>query len=222
MIGFVAKKLIKRSANKGVSKAMSMAQKAALKKAVKASALARKKGIIGKVKTAYTKKSLKKVNKLMAANKQKIRKLKMNTSTVYRVQNKKGQGPLANTRVALKIARSMPAGTKVGVKPIPVGKYNERRAAFIKKLLPQAKFERIDFTSKDKFGFANIKQANKYFSKEELNYYSLAGYDLKKVKNVKITGSTSNQLVFQEVKGLSTASKEAAALTKKYQKLMGL
>lgn len=200
-----------------VKKAMSAAQKGALKKAVKASALARKKLAppkVGKIR-AYR---IKKVQEKIRANNSKLKSLKKGTRTVYRVQNKKGEGPLMGANV--KHYAQMPLSIPRGVKVAPVSDFNRRRAALLKKLAPKGtKFEEIKFSGKDKFAFDSIKQSQKYFSKQEQAYLKTKGFNLVSIQNAKVIGATNTQVSYRIPKGLNSSAKEAAALTAKYKKL---
>jgi len=200
-----------------VKKAMSAAQKGALKKAVKASALARKKLAppkVGKIR-AYR---IKKVQEKIRTNNSKLKSLKKGTRTVYRVQNKKGEGPLMGANV--KHYAQMPLSIPRGVKVAPVSDFNRRRAALLKKLAPKGtKFEEIKFSGKDKFAFDSIKQSQKYFSKQEQAYLKTKGFNLVSIQNAKVIGATNTQVSYRIPKGLNSSAKEAMRLTAKYKKL---
>jgi len=226
LLSFVARKLAKRavsSASKKLvkkavtKKALSAAQKRALAKAVKASAMARKKLAapkIGKIR-AYR---IKKVQARIKANDLKLKSLKKGTRTVYRVQNKKGEGPLMGANV--KHYAQMPLSIPRGVKVAPVSNFNRRRAALLKKLAPKGtKFEEIKFSGKDKFAFDSIKQSQKYFSKQEQAYLKTKGFNLVSIQNAKVIGATNTQVSYRIPKGLSSSAKEATALADYYKKL---
>jgi hypothetical protein len=196
---------------------MTPKRKAALAKAVKASAAARKSSF--KPISKGTQRRLDKLNKRIAANKLKTNNLMKGTGTVYRVQNKKGEGPLVGKH--LRHYATMPLTIKRGYKVAPVSDYNRRRAALIKKLAPKGTpFEEIKFTKGDKFAFSSIKQSEKYFSKAEQAYLKTKGFNLDKISGVKIIGKTSTQVTFRAVRGAPSAAKEAAKLKSKYEKLM--
>jgi len=188
--------------------ARSSAQRRALAKAVKASALARRNS-----------KSLVKVSRKISFNRSKIKALKKGTKTVYRLQNKKGQGPLMGANV--KFYAKMPTSVPRGIKVAPVSNYNRKRAMLLKKLAPKGTaFEEIAFSKGDKFAFASVKQSQKYFSKAEQAYLKTKGFDLVKINNAKIIGATNTQVSYRIPKGLNKTAKEAAKLTAKYEKLM--
>jgi hypothetical protein len=213
---------------------MTPKRKAALAKAVKASALARKNATksLGS-KVAYNKshakalrainkrhsKRLSKLTKRISDNNSALKSIKKTTKTVYRLENAKGQGPLMGNN--LRHYAAMPRGTKMGYKVSPVSDYNRGRAAMLKKLAPKGTpFEEIAFKRGDKFGFDSKSQSLKYFSKEEQAFLKTRGFNLVEKKNVNVVGRTSTQVSFNTPKGLVSAQKEAAALRKKYEKLM--
>ena len=195
------KKLIKRTTR-------SSAQKRALAKAVKASALSRRNS-----------KKLVKLSRKIKTNSSALRALKKGTKTVYRIQNKRGEGPLVgkHARHYIKMPRSIPRGVKVS----PVGKHNRLSTAILKRVAPKGTaFEEINFSKLDKFGFDSVKQSQRYFSKAEQAYLKTYGFNLTKINNVKISGATKTQVTFRMPKGLNKTAREAAKLTAKYEKLM--
>lgn len=215
---FVAKKLGSKLAKRFSKKTMSAAQKRALAKAVKASALARKKSVT-KVVSKRAAKRLAKIDTLMKANQQAIKHLKKGTTTVYRVQNARGEGPLMGKN--LKVYANMPLNIKRGYKVAPVSNYNRRRAAMLKKLAPKGTpFEEINFTRRDKFGFSSKAQSLKYFSRQEQDYLASKGFKLVAIENAKVVGKTKTQVAFYtNTKDLARLQKEATRLTNKYKKL---
>jgi len=197
---------------------MTPKRKAALAKAVKASAAARKNSAI-KVVSKGTQRRLNKLNKRIAANSLKTKGLMKGTSTVYRVQNKMGEGPLMGKNLGVYI--KMPTSIKRGYKVAPVSDYNRRRAALLKRLSPKGTpFEEIAFKRGDKFAFSSVAQSQKYFSKGEQAFLSSKGFKLEKISGVKIVGKTSTQVSYSTNRELSKVFNEANRMAKKYEKLM--
>ena len=196
---------------------MTPKRKQALAKAVKASAEARKKSNI-KVVSKGTQRRLDKLNKRIAANKLKLSKLKTGNQTVYRLQKSDGSGFMKK-----RILPPKSVGTSKG-KPFPVHPSQDIKAlrASVKgvKGFEDVTFETLKFDRSMKFGFKDMNQANKYFTKAELDFYKTKGMSIVKVKNVKINSISKSQLVFTQAKGTNSALKEAAALRRKYEKLM--
>jgi len=196
---------------------MTPKRKQALAKAVKASAEARKKSNI-KVVSKGTQRRLDKLNKRIAANKLKTKNLMAGKDTVYRLQKANGSG-FMNKR----ILPPKGIGTIKG-KPFPVHPSQNIKA--LKKSLKGVKgfedatFETLKFDRSMKFGFKDMKQANKYFTKAEQAWYKSKGMEIVQVKGVKINSISKSQLVFTELKGASSAAKEAAKLQAKYKRLM--
>jgi hypothetical protein len=199
---------------------MTPKRKAALAKAVKASADARRLSTktTTKVVSKRTAKNLSKLNNRISANKLKIAKLKTGKQTVYRLQKTDGSGFMKK-----RILPPKGVGTSKG-KPFPVHPSQDIKALrdSIKgvKGFEDVTFETIKFDRSMKFGFKDMNQANKYFTKAELEFYKTKGMSIVKVKNVKINAVSKSQLVFTQAKGTNSALKEAAALRKKYEKLM--
>jgi hypothetical protein len=211
MIKFVTGKLIKRFS----SKTMSAAQKRALAKAVKASAAARKLSTKTTTKVV-SKRTAKKLNKLSArisANKSAIKRNATGKDSVIRLQREDGSG------FAMKrIVPPKKVGTHKG-KPFPVQPSQDikkLRKAFEGKPI---EFETLDFDQSMNFGFKDYKQANKYFTKSELDWYKKRNYTLQKVSNVKINAVNNSQLAFTTSKALMRSQKESLELARKYEKL---
>jgi len=209
MINFVTGKLVKRFS----SKTMSAAQKRALAKAVKASALARK-----KAPTTRVAKKLATISSKLSDTNSALTKLKKGTVSVYRLENKKGQGPLMGNN--LRHYAAMPRGTKMGYKVSPVSDYNRRRSAMLKKLAPKGTpFEEIKFKKGDKFAFASVAQSNKYFSEGEQAFLKTRGFNLVRKDNVNLVGSTATQVSYNTNKDIVKLQKDAIKLAKKYEKM---
>lgn len=199
---FITKKLTTSLSKK----TMSVAQKRALTKAIKASADARRN------------KKLVNLGAKIANNKKALSVLKRNTKTVYRLQNAKGEGPLMGKN--LRHYANMPVTVKRGYKVAPVSDYNRRRAALLKKLAPKGTpFEEIKFSKKDKFAFSSVKQANKYFSKEEQKYLSTKGFSLQTIRNATVVGATKTQVSYNLNPAIKRIEKENLKLAKKYERL---
>jgi hypothetical protein len=138
--------------------------------------------------------------------------------SVYRLENKKGQGPLMGNNVRHYAA--MPRGTKMGYKVSPVSDYNRRRAAMLKKLAPKGTpFEEIKFKKGDKFAFSSVDQAKKYFSEGEQAFLKTRGFNLVRKDNVNLVGSTATQVSYNQNKDIIKLQNEAVKLAKKYEKL---
>jgi hypothetical protein len=195
---------------------MTPKRKAALAKAVKASAAARKSSF--KPISKGTQRRLDKLNKRIAANKLKTSKLKSGNQTVFRLQKADGSGFMKK-----RILPPKGIGTAKN-KPFPVHPSQDisalRKSVKGVKGFEDATFETLKFDRSMKFGFKDMKQANRYFTKAELDFYKTKGMEIVKVKNVKINAISKSQLVFTRTKGASSAAKEAAKLKSKYEKLM--
>ena len=208
IINKAGKRLIKRFSKKH----MSAAQKRALSKAVKASAAARRKTVVKSI----SKRKIKKLASLktrIKANQQAL-KLVSGTNTVFRLQNKKGQGPLIKRVVPPKRIASMLDSAR---KPFPVQRHQNIKA--LQKSIPNAHFEYLDFKRGESFGFKNIKQAERWFNKQELDWYKKRGYNLTKVSGVTINSTSKTQLTFTKAKNLNKLLKEKERLATKYKKL---
>ena len=162
IINKAGKRLIKRFSRKP----MSAAQKRALAKAIKASAAARRKTSV----KAISKRKIKRLAKLktrIKTNQQALKSIS-GKNTVFRLQNKKGQGPLMKRVVPPKRIASMLDSAK---KPFPVQRHQNIKA--LRKSMPDAHFEYLDFKRGESFGFKNIKQAEKWFNKQDLKTKAL-------------------------------------------------
>lgn len=211
---FVIKKLSSQLAKRLSKKTMSAAQKRALAKAVKASALARKKAVT-KVVSPRTARRLAKLNTRIQANQKAIKAIS-GKDTIYRVQNVKGQGPLMKRVVPPKKIASMLDSAR---KPFPVQRHQNINA--LRKSMPEAHFEYLDFKRGQSFGFKNVKQAERWFNKQELEWYKSRGYKLTKVSGVTIQATSKNQLTFTKAKDLDKLLREKEKLAMKYKKLSG-
>lgn len=193
-------------------KALSFAQRKALKKAIKASALARRKGTT-KVLSKRQTKNLAKLKTKIASNKKALKKIS-GKDTVYRLQNKKGQGPLMKRVVPPK---SITKGSIAKNKPFPVQRHQSIKE--LKKSMPDVHFEYLDFKRGQKFAFKNPKQAAKWFNEKELEFYKKRGYNLQIVRNVNVKAVSKSQLTFTAHKDLNKLTKQQTKLLNKYNKL---
>lgn len=209
---FVMKRLSGKLAKKFSKKTLSAAQKRALAKAVKASALARRKSAVKTLSTRQAKR-LAKLNTRIKANQQALRAIS-GKDTVFRLQNKRGQGPLMKRVVPPKRIASLADSAR---KPFPVQRHQNIEA--LRKSMPDAHFEYLDFKRGEYFGFKTPKQAEKWFNKQELDWYKRKGYNLTKVQGVTIQAKSNNQLTFTKHKDYEKIQKETAKLLAKYKKL---
>jgi hypothetical protein len=208
-VSSASKKLVKKAVTK---KALSAAQKRALAKAVKASAMARKKLAapkIGKIR-AYR---IKKVQARIRANDSKLKAIRKQRDTVYRMQSSKGTGFMKKRVFPPKSITSLKG------KPFPVHPVQAKQIKALKKSMPEYDFEVVKFDRGDKFAFASPKQAEKYFNVKERAWYKSKGYNIDKISNVKITGRGKSQVVFKSAGNLPDTQKEAMRLAAKYKKL---
>ena len=206
MIGLVAKLIVRNT--------MTTAQKQALAKAIVASAKARRKNKLGGIFNPSTRntKKLAKLEKRIAQNKAKLKSIKTGSDSIIRMQNSKGLG-----FVKKRILPPKPIGTSKG-KPFPVNP--SQNLEKLRRSFPDEKFEHLKFDRSMKFGFKDMKQAKRYFTKQEIEWYKSKGYNLTRVNNIKINAQSRNQLVFTQAKNATSTQAEAAKLTAKYKKLI--
>jgi len=197
-------RLIARRVGKAVGKKFrTIAQKKALRKAVLASAKKRR---------------LKVKIKALRSN---LAKTAPGTDTVYRVQSKRGRGPLVGFFARPAPPKAVAKGKFGFYKPYPYNPKNPSRMYKIAKSVvgDKGRFEPFNYTKSDKFAFKNLKQAKNYFSKEELDFYSKRGFTLQKLTNVKITGSSPNQVIFRQAKKADKIRSQLSKLESRYARI---
>lgn len=204
--GFIAKRLTTSLSKR----TMSAAQKQALAKAIKASADARRKNFVGRVVDNQRKKNLAALSKKIATNKASIKKVS-GKDTVFRLQRPSGAGFARKGVVPPKRIGSSKN------KPFPVSSQKELES--LRKLYPDYDWEYLNFNRSQTFGFKDLKQANRYFTKEEQSWYKRKGYNITKLDGVTIQAQSKNQLTFTQDASLNKLRREREALAKKYERL---
>ena len=118
--------------------------------------------------------------------------------TVYRFRDSKGRGIYYSPRVFGKTVKAIgePDYTR---QPIPINKAQGEDVKELNRLFNKEgfKFEELEFDSKSRFGFSSPEQLYKWFTPEEVDKLLAAGFTVQPIRNVKITGRTPTQVVFE-------------------------